>query len=116
MPPLEGHSWRPAVDLNHLPREDRHHPLERLVAGVEARLLRVVVLVLANERVVCPHAQHVVSIVLGTAVEGEGVRRSVNGPPVVQGGLEGGLDLPVFDEVLDQRGEAARSVVHLLGW
>ena len=115
MPPLERNSRRPAVDLNYLPSEYGHHPLERLVARVKARLLGVVILVLPDERIVRPDAQHVVAVVLRPAVEGEGIGRGVDGPPVIQRCLEGGLDFPVLDEVLNQGRKTSRSVVHLLG-
>jgi hypothetical protein len=36
--------------------------------------------------------------------------------PVGEDGLEGGFDFPVLDEVLDELGEGARYMVHLLRW
>ena len=107
MAPLEGHRRRPTVHLQHLPRKRGHHALKRLMAGAKIQVLRIIVLVRGDERIVRADAQHVVSILGRTAVCGECVAGVVDGAPVCEGGLEGCFDFPVFDEVFDEGRERA---------
>jgi hypothetical protein len=116
MPPAERHCRRPTVHFEHLPRERRHHPLERLVAAGEVRVLGAVVLVRADDGVVRPRLEHVLCGLGVGAVDGEGVVCMVDGAPVCEVLFEGCFDFPVFDEVLDERGEGVGGVGLLLCW
>lgn len=113
--PPEAHLRGPRKDLEHLPRKGRHHPLEGLVAGVEGRVERAVVLVGLNDRVVSADVEHVLAALRGSAIDGEGVVGYVDCAPVFELGLVGRLDLPVFDQFFDEVWEGAGGVVCFLG-
>lgn len=106
---------RAGVDFEHLPSKGGHHALEGLVAGGEVGVLGAVVLVGSNDSVVGANLEHMLRALRRLAIDGEGVVGGINGPPVLEAGLERGLDLPVFDQVLDQLDEAPGFMVHLLG-
>lgn len=116
MPPLERHDGRLGVHLEHLPRERRHHALERLVARAEVHGARVVVFTGRQDGAVRADAQHVRRRHGRALVHRERVPRRVHRAPVRQPRLERGLDLPVLDEVLDEVGEAVRGVVAAFGF
>ena len=60
------------------------------------------------------HFKHVLCALRLGAVDGEGVVRVVNCAPVIEDGLERGLNFPVFDQILDELWKGARFVVLLL--
>lgn len=73
-----------------------------------------VVLVGGDDGVVRPDPDHGLGRLGRAAVDGKCVCLGVHGPPVGDGRLERGLDLPVLDQVLDQILEGAGSMGLLL--
>lgn len=114
VPPAERHDGRPAVDLEDLPGKGRHHALEGLVARGKVRVPGAVVFVGGDDGVVSPDPDHGLGRLGWAAIDGKCVRLGVHGPPVGDGRLERGLDLPVLDQVLDQILEGAGSMGLLL--
>lgn len=109
--PLERNGRGAAVHLEDFPGKRGHHALKGLVALAKVVVLRVVVLVGRDKGVVSAHAQHVLARLRRPAVEAECVAGLLDGAPVGQVGLEGSLDFPVLDEILNEVLEAARCVV-----
>ena len=71
---------------------------------------------LAYDGVVGTDFEHVLTRLGRAAVDGKAVVGSVDGPPVGKVRLERSFDFPVFDEVLDEEGEAFGFVISGLGW
>lgn len=73
-----------------------------------------VVLVGRDDGVVRPNLDHGLGRLCRAAVDGKRVRLGVHGPPVGDGGLKRGFNLPVLDQVLDEVLEGAGSMRLLL--
>ncbi len=71
---------------------------------------------LCDNSVVSPDLQHVLCSLWRPAIDREGVVWMVDGPPVRKVGLEGSLDFPVLDEVLNKAREIRSKVVCAFGW
>lgn len=111
VPPSEDDHRRAAVHFEHLPCEDRNHPLEELMTRRKVVPRRIVVLVRGNQRVVRAHFEHPFSVFRRATVERHGVDGGVDGAPVVEAHLVGRFDLPVLHEILDDFLKTARLVV-----
>lgn len=110
--PLESYFRRTTVHLQDLPSKRRHHSLEGLVTGREVRVLGAVVLVRRDDGIVSAHLEHVLGSLRWTAIDCKGVVLVVYGAPVGQARLEGGLDFPILDKVLDKLWKTTGFVVH----
>lgn len=101
MPPLEDHHRWATVHFLDLPGKGRHHTLECLVAGLEVVVDGVIVRARRQEGIVGANLEHMFSGLGFTTVQREAVGFAIDGPPIIEGGLEGGFDFPVLHEFLN---------------